>query len=189
MILASCVAMLTIGLVVTRLYIYEPFDAQTNTMSPTINEGDTVLISKRAYEFGTPQLGDVIVFTIPNWNLLSVGRVVGLPGHRIQMIGQSLTIDGVSIIREGVDREYTETLPNGTRYKVLAPQLGWNEYWTPQYLVPEGHYFVLGDNRDHSADSRDMAHVGFIAKEDVIGKVQWRLWDGTRQQIDASAVN
>ena len=48
---------------------------------------------------------------------------------------------------------------------------------------------MLGDNRDHSIDSRDMEHVGFIAREDISGKVQWRFWDGTRQQIDASAVN
>ena len=188
--LAWCAALLLIGLVGAGLYTYELFDAQTNSMNPTMKEGDYFLISKRAYDSATPQLGDVIVFTIPNWNLRSVGRVVGLPGHRVQMIGSSLTINGQYIVRVGIaDPEYSETLPNGAKYNVRAPQRGRNDYWTPQYLVPEDYYFVLGDNRDHSIDSRDMEHVGFIAKEDIIGKVQWRFWDSTRQQVDASAVN
>jgi signal peptidase I len=189
MINAAFGALLLIALVAAGLYAYESFDAQTNTMSPTMNEGDYFVISKRAYNVVNPQLGDVIVFTIPKWNIRSVGRVVGLPGHRIQMIEQSLTIDGQYIVRVGRDPEYSETLPNGAKYTVRAPEMGRNEYWTPQYLVPEGHYFVLGDNRDHSADSRDMDHVGFVAKESIVGKVTWRFWDGTRQQIDASAIN
>lgn len=184
-------AILLIGLVGASFYSYELFDAQTNSMRPTMNEGDYFLISKRAYNFAKPQLGDVIVFTIPRWNLQSVGRVVGLPGHRIQMIESSLTINGEYIVRvgAGLDPEYSETLPNGAKYTVRAPSRPRNDSWTPQYLVPEGHYFVLGDNRDHSVDSRDMEHVGFIATEDVVGKVMWRFWDGTSQQFDASAVN
>jgi signal peptidase I len=180
--------MLIVGLAGAWLYIYEPFDAQTNSMTPTINEGDHFLVSKRAYDFAAPQLGDVILFEIPSWDLWSVARVVGLPGHRVQMIGSSLTINGQYIGRAGRDPDYTETLPNGVKYDVRAPFRGRNDSWTPQYLVPDGHYFVLGDNRDHSIDSRDMEHVGFIAKEDILGKVQWRFWDGTRQQLDASVV-
>jgi signal peptidase I len=107
-------ALLFVALVGAGLYTYEVFDAQTHSMSPTMNEGDYFLISKRAYDFETPQLGDVILFKIPDWDLWSVARVVGLPGHRVQMIGSSLTIDGQHIGRAGRDPEYTETLPNGS---------------------------------------------------------------------------
>jgi signal peptidase I len=178
-----------IALLAAGFYAYQPFDAQTNSMSPTINEGDYVLISKRAYAFATPQLGDVIVFTIPTWNLQSVGRVVGLPGDRIQMIGSSLTINGQYIGRAGKDTEYVETLPNGVKYNTRAPYVGRNDYWTPQYLVPQGHYFLLGDDRGHSTDSRDMGHIGFIAKDDIVGKAIWRFWDAGRQQVDIGAIN
>lgn len=188
MINAAFGALLLIALVGASFYSYELFDAQTNTMNPTMKEGDYFLISKRVYDFSAPELGDVIVFTIPNWNLLSVGRVVGLPGQRIQMIGSSLTINGQYIVRVGLDPVYSETLPNGAKYTVRAPERAWNDSWTPQYLVPEGHYFVLGDNRDHSIDSRDMEHVGFVAKQDILGKVEWRVWDSARQRITASAM-
>ena len=189
MINAAFGALLLIALVAAGLYTYQTFDAQDDSMSPTINEGDYFLSSKHAYDFAPPQLGDVIVFTVPKLNVRSVRRVVGLPGDRVQMIGHHLTINGDYIGLAGGDGEYSETLPNGATYEVRVRQRHWNDYWTPQYLVPEGHYFVLGDNRDYSHDSRDMDNVGFVAKEDILGKVMWRFWDGARQQIDASNIN
>jgi signal peptidase I len=187
MINATFGALLLIALVAAGLYAYQTFDAEDDSMSPTINKGDYFLSSKRAYDFTPPQLGDVIVFT--KLKVRSVRRVVGLPGDRVQMIGHHLAINGHIIGLAGGDGQYNETLPNGAAYEIRVRQRHWNDYWTPQYLVPEGHYFVLGDNRDNSTDSRDMDNVGFVAKENILGKVTWRFWDGTRQQMDASAIN
>jgi signal peptidase I len=188
MIFAACGALLFIALAGMGLYVYAPLDARNDSMSPTINHGDHFLFSKRAYDFAAPQLGDVIVFTLPKSNVWDVKRVVGLPGHRIQMIGPSLTINGDYIVLVGGAGRYSETLPNGAKYNVHVVSRGWNDYWTPQYLVPEGQYFVLGDNRDESVDSRDMVNVGFVDKESILGRVRWRFWDGARQHIDASAI-
>ncbi|MEO5372974.1 MAG: signal peptidase I [Alphaproteobacteria bacterium] len=131
-----------------------------------------------------PQRGDVAVFKVPTDNRTDyIKRVIGLPGDRIQMVGGILHINGVAVPRERiedyVDREdrggatrfvrYIETLPNGVRHPIIeATDTGQYDN-TREYLVPEGQYFMMGDNRDNSADSRV---VGVVPFENFVGRAE-----------------
>ncbi len=130
-----------------------------------------------------PERGDVVVFKFPpNPSLDYIKRVIGLPGDRLQMRDGVLFINGQEVPREKVgeidnpditevDRPvdvYRETLPNGVSYDTLdltANSIGDN---TREFVVPAGHYFMMGDNRDNSTDSR--FSVGFVPYENLVGR-------------------
>ena len=136
----------------------------------------------------TPKRGDVAVFKLPtNIDIDYIKRVIGLPGDRIQMIDGVLHINGVAVPKVPVanfdNREhqafssgpdeismFKETLPNGVEYTVLdAGDQGWPDN-SDEYLVPDGHYFMMGDNRDNSQDSRFKNVVGFVPIENFVGR-------------------
>jgi signal peptidase I len=130
-----------------------------------------------------PERGDVAVFKFPpNPSMDYIKRVIGLPGDRIQVREGVLHINGTPVKRErigtiddvditemnGPVEVYRETLPNGVSYDTLdlSPNgIGDN---TREYTVPEGHYFMMGDNRDNSTDSR--FNVGFVPAENLVGR-------------------
>ena len=131
-----------------------------------------------------PERGEVIVFrppTVPGQDFIK--RLIGLPGDRIQMINGVLNINGEAVRRELVGptdqcpddygrtaTTYRETLPNGVSY--LTCDKGMTEFDnTRVYVVPEGHYFMMGDDRDNSDDSRRL--VGYVPFENLIGPAQF----------------
>jgi signal peptidase I len=149
---------------------------------------------------GTPQRGDVVVFKYPVDNSTDyIKRLIGLPGDRIQMKEGVLYINDKAVpkvkvadyiedaggIDHHVDR-YRETLPNGVSYDVLDRDPEGSLDTTQVFVVPEGHYFMMGDNRDNSADSR--ADVGYVPFENFVGKAEiiffstngnarfWEVW-------------
>ncbi|MDQ6438010.1 signal peptidase I [Mesorhizobium sp. LHD-90] len=134
--------------------------------------------------FGSPpKRGDVAVFKFPpNPSLDYIKRVIGLPGDRIQMREGVLYINGEAVPREKVgeinnrdvtevDRPvdvYRETLPNGVSYDTLDLTPNSIDDNTREFIVPPGHYFMMGDNRDNSSDSR--RSVGFVPEENLVGR-------------------
>jgi signal peptidase I len=132
-----------------------------------------------------PERGDIVVFKLPADNSTDyIKRVIGLPGDRIQVTGGLLYINGEVVPREQVepflDRgfagnevrvpRYRETLPNGVSYAVLDREPNGNLDNTEVFVVPENHFFMMGDNRDNSDDSR--AGVGYVPLENLVGKAQ-----------------
>jgi len=150
-----------------------------------------------------PQRGDIAVFKLPKDNATDyIKRVIGLPGDRIQMIDGRLHINGRAVQREklpdivtrnafGIETRvarWQETLPNDVSYETLDLDPNSFEDNTPVYEVPAGHYFMMGDNRDNSTDSRVLGAVGYVPFENLIGRAEiiffsvsegeraWTIW-------------
>ncbi|MDZ4691962.1 signal peptidase I [Terricaulis sp.] len=147
-----------------------------------------VYLPEREWSVRTPERGDIVVFEpVPEPGRHFVKRVIGLPGDRIQMIGGVVHINGAAVQREPEGElqveDYSgpqtfaavrETLPNGVSY--LTVERGETELDnTRELFVPEGHAFVMGDDRDNSADSRVPSVVGFVPVENVLGRVDHRF--------------
>jgi len=134
----------------------------------------------------TPQRGDVVVFRLPRDTSTDyIKRVIGLPGDKIQVIDGQVYINGVAVKRERAPdyveveegtreapvKRWKETLPNGVSYDTLDLVDNGFADNTQVYTVPPGDYFMMGDNRDNSTDSR-FSQVGMVPLENIIGKAQ-----------------
>jgi signal peptidase I len=180
-----------------RSFLFEPFRIPSASMMPTLLTGDFIFVNKFAYglrlpvlnskivEVGEPKRGDVVVFRLPSDPSVNyIKRVVGLPGDVVEYDGRQerITINGELIDIETVGH-YTDEI----RYELGREQLGEHEHEVliagsrmgtgGVYRVPEGHYFMMGDNRDNSQDSRyDI--VGFVPEENLVGRAArvWMSW-------------
>lgn len=150
-----------------------------------------------------PKRGDIAVFILPTDNKTDyIKRMIGLPGDRIQMRGGILYINGTPVKRRRagslilhdefgnamVMKRYVETLPNGLSHYIIEKSDHEPLDNTPVYVVPKGHYFAMGDNRDGSLDSRVLNHVGYIPAENLVGRAEilffstngtaqfWQFW-------------
>lgn len=183
-----------------RFFLWQPFSVPSGSMAPTLQAGDYILVNKMSYGYGRyslpirltkedrlwgarPARGDVVVFHT-RLNADFVDRVIGLPGDEIQVKNGVLHINGLPVktafLREESQQErthlskparvYKETLPNGVSYEIydLVPNSDSDN--TQVFRVPAGHYFVMGDNRDNSVDSR-FSQVGHVPYEDLVAKV------------------
>jgi len=177
---------------VLRSFLAEPYQIPSESMVPTLQVGDFILVNKYAYgirlpvigtkliDVGSPERGDVMVFVPPHDSRYFIKRVIGLPGDHIRYENKALFINGkrapyefVRQFRESVPfargfvtvREYTEVLdgrPHAT-YRLTASDQSKSREWE----VPEGNYFMMGDNRGKSDDSR---RWGFVPEENIVGK-------------------
>jgi signal peptidase I len=181
---------------IIRSFIFEPFRIPSGSMMPTLLQGDYIFVKKYAYglripvletkilETGSPQRGDVVVFRLPSDPSVNyIKRVVGLPGDRIVYDGHRLTVNGDQVPLER-DRE----TPEHDGMAQFVEKLGEREHAiliaNPGYTmrdgvfeVPEGSYFMMGDNRDNSRDSR---FIGAIPESYLVGEATliWMHMDG-----------
>jgi signal peptidase I len=154
------------------------------------------LFKGRVLELNEPQRGDVVVFRQPaNPRIDFIKRLIGLPGDKIQVKDGVLYINGNEVPRKEdrrfLDDEnkqniksiagYLETLPEGKVIRVLDERNNGPQDNTPVYVVPAKHYFMMGDNRDNSRDSRYLEEVGYVPEENIVGRAEMIFFstDGT----------
>ena len=143
-----------------------------------------------------PERGDVAVFKLPRDNETDyIKRVIGLPGDTVQMRDGILYINGLAVpkIRDGSFNstdyygkpvnipKFKEILPNGVTYHVLDEEPHGAYDNTAVYKVPPGHYFMMGDNRDNSSDSRVLSNVGYVPYENFVGRADILFFSATEQ--------
>ena len=158
--LQSIVVVLAV-MVMVYLFIMSPQEISGASMEPNFHNGEYILTNKIQYKLENPKRGDVVIFKSPlNKDIDYIKRIIGLPGEKVMLKDNALYVNGQKV---------PETY--------LAPDVyvfgGSYLREGAEITVPEGQYFVSGDNRPHSSDSREF---GPVAKEDFIGKALLRYW-------------
>jgi signal peptidase I len=206
--LARALLLCVLAVVVVRSFLFEPFKIPSSSMVPTLHIGDHIFVSKFNYglsipftkiefvEWGTPKRGEIIVFLFPrDESLHYIKRVVGIPGDVVEFRGEDLFINDELVKKEiisdpevikkvtGMDKMsgelYKETLGDSVHYVRYSKRMG-NEFARNRKseVIPEGHFFVAGDNRDDSYDSRSW---GYVPRENIKGKAQM-IWMSLDQE-------
>jgi signal peptidase I len=183
------------AVLVLRSFLFEPFQIPSSSMVPTLLVGDYILVNKftwgirlpvlntKVIELGQPRRGDVMVFFPPNRPEYFIKRVIGLPGDRIAYRGKVLYVNG----EEAPQELMMQMPPAAPTYQILEENLdGAHHVMRKELLrsgpdnfeitVEPGHYFMMGDNRDNSSDSRVW---GQVPEANVVGKAFaiWMHWD------------
>jgi len=183
---------------VVRSFLFEPFRIPSSSMVPTLLVGDFIFVNKFTYglrlpvlhqkiwEIGAPERGDVIVFRLPSEPSINyIKRLVGLPGDSVTYRNRRLFINGEIVASEPAGKYtgegqrgaelYNETLGNAVHDILLMPG---QRSLEGTFVVPAGHYFMMGDNRDNSKDSRYQG-VGIVPDANVVGKAVriWMNWE------------
>lgn len=180
---------------VLRSFLYEPFQIPSSSMVPTLQVGDYILVNKfnyglrlpvtrtKIWDASSPERGDVMVFYPPHANTTYyIKRVIGVPGDRVQYRNKQLTVNG-----KQVPREWLAEIPGSRRLQIGLEQPRDDKSHLVQIdlsrpirdfsvVVRPGHYFMMGDNRDNSSDSRVW---GQVPERDIVGQAVaiWMHWD------------
>ena len=167
------------------------------TMAPTIESGDWLWAERRTYCSRDPERGDLAVLALPSHpGTVFVKRVIGLPGDRVQLQQGQLYLNGEPVRRDWLEStihsseagdttqrtRFMETLPNETRYAIELADPDAALENTGEIRVPEGRYFVLGDNRDRSEDSR-AADFGLVPRGAMADRPVRVLWSDDTNRI------
>lgn len=201
---------------IVRSFFFEPFHIPSSSMKPNLLIGDYIFVAKYSYGYSKysfplslnlfsgriwetkPERGDVVVFRLPsNPSINYVKRLIGMPGDQIQVVEGQVYINEKPVPKEYLNdftdsdnskiKEFTETLPEGKKITILDQSPDTPQDNTGTYIVPENHYFMMGDNRDNSQDSRFLNHVGYVPSENLVGKANiiffsssdpfWKIWN------------
>lgn len=161
---ALIIAVLLAALI--RYFLFAPIVVDGLSMMPTLHDQDRMIVNKFSYKIGEPDRFDIVVFHAPE-NKDYIKRVIGLPGDTIEYRNDTLYVNG-----KAYDEPYLEEYKNQVIDGPLTDPFTLEEK-IGRETVPEGHIFVMGDNRRFSKDSR---HIGAVPIEEVLGKTNFIYW-------------
>ncbi len=152
--------------IVVYLFLLQPHQVKGASMEPNFHDGEYILTDKITYRFGEPQRGDVVIFKSPtNPDVDFIKRIVALPGERIEIKNNKVII---------FNNQNPDGITLSEPYEIMEPIAGGSHLREGKIVkVPVGNYFVFGDNRTHSFDSREW---GPLKKSEIIGKAWVRYW-------------
>ena len=175
---------------VLRTFIYEPYQIPSGSMIPGLRVGDFILVNKHSYGLkvnrigntfalsSDPEYGDVVVFIPPHVNVPYIKRLIGKPGDTIGYLNKKIYVNGKAIQQELISSTEDETFLReilGDSDRIIRI-VGRSSSYPEEFIVPADHYFVMGDNRDNSSDSR---FWGFVPRENFMGtgELIWMSWE------------
>jgi signal peptidase I len=175
---------------ILRTFVYEPYQIPSGSMIPGLKVGDFILVNKHSYGLKVnrigdafalstdPEYGDVVVFIPPHVNVPYIKRLIGKPGDTIGYLNKKIYVNGKAIQQEFISSTeeeifLKETLGSADR---IIRIVGGSASYPEEFIVPANHYFVMGDNRDNSSDSR---YWGFVPRENFMGtgELIWMTWE------------
>ena len=175
---------------ILRTFIYEPYQIPSGSMIPGLKVGDFILVNKHSYGLkvnrigdtfalsADPEYGDVVVFIPPHVTVPYIKRLIGIPGDTIGYLNKKIYVNGKAIQQEFISSTeeeifLKETLGSADR---IIRIVGGSASYPEEFIVPANHYFVMGDNRDNSSDSR---YWGFVPRENFMGtgELIWMTWE------------
>ena len=175
---------------ILRTFVYEPYQIPSGSMIPGLKVGDFILVNKHSYGLkinrigdvfalsNDPDYGDVVVFIPPHVNVPYIKRLIGKPGDKIGYLNKKIYINGKPIEQKLISSSGEETFLRETfgKSERIIRIVGGSASYAEEFTVPENHYFVMGDNRDNSSDSR---YFGFVPRENFMGTGQliWMTWE------------
>ena len=184
---------------ILRTFMYEPYQIPSGSMIPGLQVGDFILVNKHSYGLkinrigkpfamaSEPEYGDVVVFIPPHVNVPFIKRLIGKPGDTIGYLNKKIYVNGVPIEQELISSTEEETFLKEvlayscSDYACKNPEriiriVGGSASYPEEFSVPSDHYFVMGDNRDNSSDSR---FWGFVPRENFMGtgEMIWMTWE------------
>ncbi len=149
--------------VLIMTFVARAFTVDGPSMLPTLQDGQRLLVDRLTYRFQEPQRGDVVVFRYPaNPRQHFIKRIIAVPGDQVLISRGTVYVNGVAL---------EEPYIAGPMFGSFGP-----------VIVPPDSYFVLGDNRNNSEDSRDR-RVGFVPRANIVGRAIWRYWPLTEMSI------
>jgi signal peptidase I len=156
--LLKFVVVAAIIVIPVRLFVAQPFIVSGQSMDPTFVNGQYLIVDELSYHFKEPQRGDVIIFRYPrNPSEYFIKRIIGLPGDTVHILNNSITVISANGVSQTLQEPYVVNVGDGPE---------------ATYTVPEGQYFVMGDNRPESSDSRMW---GLLPRKNIIGRAFVRL--------------
>ena len=156
-----------------RLFLFQAYEIPSGSMLPTLKDGDRVVVNQASYRLGEIERGQVVVFDRPpsvEGENDFIKRIIGLPGETIRFVDRQVYVDGLRVVEPYL------LAPESTRTSGAIPGCSASIATSDSCVVPEGHVFVLGDNRLSSVDSRQF---GPIPTETIVGRAFWRVWPFT----------
>jgi len=151
--------------VMIYLFLFQPHQVRGSSMYPNFQDGEYILTDKISYRLKEPQRGDVIIFRAPrNQEYDYIKRIIGLPGDTVKIENNQMYINN-----QHLTEAYLPSFFSTHSGAFLHPGVG--------VVIPEDEFFVLGDNRSHSSDSREW---GFVPRENIVGKALLRYWPTDR---------